>query len=139
MKWEDECRSKSQGNLGMGRLKERNIALLSKWLWRISLKVDNLWHSTISSKYGFHSNGWDVNPSPSHPMSLIWKNIIVSFPFFFSKTCLSVGNCDSKRFWKDLWWGDHVLSSSCQRLFLLSINKDAKVSEVLSYSSSIVI
>lgn len=33
MKWEDVCRPKEFGCLGIGHLKEGNSALLGKWLW----------------------------------------------------------------------------------------------------------
>lgn len=38
---------KECGGLGVGRIKERNMALLGKWLWRIAVEQDSLWHSII--------------------------------------------------------------------------------------------
>lgn len=61
MKWEVVLKDKEQGGLGLGRLKERNLALLGKWLWRFSMDQGSLWHSIILSRYGQDGNGWDCN------------------------------------------------------------------------------
>lgn len=45
VKWEVLLNSKELGGLGLGRIKERNLALLSKWFWRFSLEQRSLWHS----------------------------------------------------------------------------------------------
>lgn len=57
--WEVACRPKVHGSLGIGCLKDRNVALLSKWLWRFSTEGGGLWHSIVLSKYGCHSNDWE--------------------------------------------------------------------------------
>lgn len=36
VKWEIVVKSKEHGGLGLGRLKDRNLVLLGKWLWRFS-------------------------------------------------------------------------------------------------------
>lgn len=71
MKWEDACKSKMEGVLGIGHLKERNLALLGKWLWCFTLEMEHLWYSTILNKYGMHSNGWDYSSNLTSSMSLI--------------------------------------------------------------------
>lgn len=35
--WEEISRPKLYGGLGIGHLKERNLALVARWLWRFSL------------------------------------------------------------------------------------------------------
>lgn len=112
----------------MGVLKKGSL-LSVKWLWRFSRDHGNLWHSTILSKYGSHSNKWDVNSRIFTSMSLTWKNIISLLPLFLPFVRFSVGRGDSIRFWKYLWWGDQCLSFSFPRLFRLAIHKHAKVSE----------
>lgn len=57
--WKEVCRPKSEGGLGIGRIKERNLAPMGKLLWHFPSEKDSLWHPTISQKYGLHSNGWD--------------------------------------------------------------------------------
>lgn len=48
--WEVACRPKAQGGLGVGRLKDRNKALLAKWIWRFCTEKGTLQHSIILSK-----------------------------------------------------------------------------------------
>lgn len=84
--------SQTPGGLSIGHLKERNLALLGKWLWRFSNDEGNLWHSTILSKYDRHSNGWDANLKPSQTPSLLWKNIISIIPAYIPFTRFSMGN-----------------------------------------------
>lgn len=112
------------------------MAFLTKWLWGFSTKRGNLWHSTILSKYGCHSNGWDVNLQNSRSTSQLWKNVIDLFPSFVLHVRFSVGNGTSIRFWRDLWWGEQSLSLSFRSLFCLLIYKEAKVSDVISSSPS---
>jgi len=42
VKWDEVCKPKSAGDLGIGGLKKRNMTLLSKWLWRFSTERGNL-------------------------------------------------------------------------------------------------
>lgn len=47
--WKVACCPKSHGGLGVGWLKERNMALLVKWIWRFSTEKGSFWHSFISN------------------------------------------------------------------------------------------
>ncbi|KAI5330685.1 hypothetical protein L3X38_020811 [Prunus dulcis] len=58
VRWERVTKSKEEGGLGIGSLRERNEALRAKWLWRFPLETNSLWHRIIKSKYGIDSNGW---------------------------------------------------------------------------------
>ncbi|KAM7465791.1 hypothetical protein LguiB_013353 [Lonicera macranthoides] len=44
-------------------------------VWRFHLEIDSLWHMVIESKYGFHSNGWDVGFGISGTLRALWKSI----------------------------------------------------------------
>lgn len=134
VRWEDGCRPKGVGGLGIGCLKEKNFALLAKWLWRFLGDRGSLWHSTILNKYGMHSNEWDVNPWISTSMSLTWAYIISLFPLFLHFVRFLVGSGNSISFWKDFWSGDQCLSPIFPRLFRLAIHKDVKVLESMSSS-----
>lgn len=63
MNWEVVCHPKENGGLGIGHLKEKNLALLRKWLWRFFNENDGLWQSIIHNKYGIDQNGWDCSQS----------------------------------------------------------------------------
>uniref|UniRef100_A0A453PZ90 Reverse transcriptase zinc-binding domain-containing protein n=1 Tax=Aegilops tauschii subsp. strangulata TaxID=200361 RepID=A0A453PZ90_AEGTS len=51
VKWSKICKPKDQGGLGVISSKRMNIALLSKWLWRIALGEGGLWLDIIRAKY----------------------------------------------------------------------------------------
>ena len=52
-------RPKIKGGLVIWRLKERNKALLFKWLWTFPLEQETLGTKVIKSKFGLHSNRWE--------------------------------------------------------------------------------
>ena len=49
-KWDILCQPKDQGGLGIHNLELKNIALLSKWLYRL-LTTDGTWQQLICNKY----------------------------------------------------------------------------------------
>lgn len=121
VKWDNVCRPKEFGGLGIGHLNERNVAILGKWLWRFFNEVDSLWQSLIYNKYGMGPNGWDCSHRPSHSMSLIWRQVIKIYPLFLSHIRLVVDNGKTIKFWTDLWWEDTCLSIAQPRLFRVSL------------------
>ena len=56
-KWSQVCKPKKEGGLGIRPLKEMNLALLGKWLWRIGDDSHGLWKQVISSKYDISRDG----------------------------------------------------------------------------------
>ena len=58
--WKTVARPKNKGGLGIGRLKEKNKAMLFKWLWRFPLEQESIWAKVIISKFGIHPNRWDA-------------------------------------------------------------------------------
>lgn len=54
---EDVVGLKEMGGLGIGRINEKNLALLGKWLWKFTVENDTLWQSIIIGYYGIHDNG----------------------------------------------------------------------------------
>ena len=49
-KWDILCQPKDQGGLGIHNLELKNIALLSKWLYRL-LTTDGTWQQILRNKY----------------------------------------------------------------------------------------
>ncbi|XP_062073589.1 uncharacterized protein LOC133777855 [Humulus lupulus] len=48
--WEDLCKTKKEGGLGLRRIKEWNEAAIGKYVWAIESKQDTLWGSVIAVK-----------------------------------------------------------------------------------------
>ena len=68
-------RAKTKGDLGIGRLKEKNKALLFKWLWRFPLEQEEIWGKVIKSKYGLQNNRWDAGLAIRSSYCSPWKFI----------------------------------------------------------------
>ena len=59
--WNEVCKRKSQGGLGIGRIVDKNVAMLVKWMWRFSKEDHSLWRRVICSKYKIDESllSWD--------------------------------------------------------------------------------
>jgi len=52
IKWDNICLQRDNGGLGVKMLKEFNISLLGKWVWRLLEERESLWNVVIRAKYG---------------------------------------------------------------------------------------
>lgn len=50
--WEDVCRQRECGGLGIRNLGAFNLALLGKWVWRCKVEVNMLWRRVLVARYG---------------------------------------------------------------------------------------
>ena len=50
--WENICKAKEEGGLGIRRIDLFNKALLAKWLWTLGSPETGLWKDVLESKYG---------------------------------------------------------------------------------------
>ncbi|KAL4298144.1 hypothetical protein GQ457_12G026210 [Hibiscus cannabinus] len=50
VKWENLCKPKRCGGLGLVDIKVKNQSLLNKWLWRYGNEPDSLWRKVIDAK-----------------------------------------------------------------------------------------
>jgi hypothetical protein len=49
IKWDEVCRSKSEGGLGVKDLQMVNLALFAKWRWRLLTDGPSLWKNLLSA------------------------------------------------------------------------------------------
>ena len=101
--WETTCSPKDLGGLGIGNLDKRNIALLSKWLWRFPLEKEALWHRVIKAKYALLQNNWDPAGFGDSTYRNLWRSIQVAAEQFYQRTKWVVGRGNYVRFWEDSW------------------------------------
>ncbi|XP_062075913.1 uncharacterized protein LOC133780047 [Humulus lupulus] len=72
--WEQLCKSKSEGGLGIRNSLLWNTAAIAKYVWAIASKKDNLWVRWIHSVYLKDENWWDyISPING---SWYWKQIV---------------------------------------------------------------
>ncbi|KAK2651539.1 hypothetical protein Ddye_011395 [Dipteronia dyeriana] len=47
-------KSKANGGLRIGKIRDKNKAMLAKWIWRFGWDENALWRRAICSKYKVH-------------------------------------------------------------------------------------
>jgi len=52
--WDTICLKKEEGGMGVRRIREFNLSLLSKWCWRLRVKKGTLWYKVLAARYGDH-------------------------------------------------------------------------------------
>lgn len=130
--WDVLIRPKHMGGLGIGCLKEMNIALLSKWLWRLKIQQKSFWFSCISSIHKIqHIDGKPLALKSIHgtwlPITEIEKDLTgwnISLKNLFTR---KVGNGDNTHFWKDIWYSDIALKEAFPRLYSIEANKNCLI------------
>jgi len=117
--WDNVCKPLKEGGLEVKEVKNFNVALLTKWIWRIMSNEggENL---QLRSKY---QSWW-------------WKDLTkicgegVAHGWFQKAIGWKVGNGAVVRLWEDLWLGNECLRSVYPRLFSLSLDQGKNVGEV---------
>ncbi|XP_058761431.1 uncharacterized protein LOC131634822 [Vicia villosa] len=146
VKWENVCKPKEKGGLGIRDVGDINRALLLKWKWRI-LKEDNaIWSRFLLLRY--HNPKFKVLASCGDVLnrgdSSWWRDIILND---FKEENSVEGftdwiNCECKNgknilFWHSCWLGDQTLRDLLPHLFDISTNKLCKVSDIISWNNGV--
>ncbi|KAJ0700669.1 putative RNA-directed DNA polymerase [Helianthus annuus] len=137
VKWEKVVAAEDFGGLGIGNIKDTNLALLSKWWWRLKMEPENLWVRIVKS---LHTNNRKAQPFPfKKSLPGVWKSIgDIDKDFMKSNINITtnirsrVGIGDKTLFWIDIWAGDVPLKDQFPLLFQLSTKKMATVMECYS-------
>jgi len=128
---------KENDGLGVNRLKEFNISLMGKWVWRVLEERESLWSLVLRAKYG--EEGGRVRFAKGVG-SIWWRHLnqirvrvgMVDATWLVDNIVRQVGDGSTTLFWVNPWLGDITLSTSYARLFELSENKLATVSEMFA-------
>ncbi|KAJ0881016.1 putative RNA-directed DNA polymerase [Helianthus annuus] len=74
IKWEKIVASKEFGGLGVGSIRDLNLALLVKWWWRLKMEPHQLWVQVVEA---IHKNKRRVSMVPvKKEQTGIWKTIV---------------------------------------------------------------
>ena len=71
--WNSICTPKALGGLGIRRMKDVNLALISKLGWKLLTGSDSLWASQLTGKY-LQTDSF-LSPSSHSVTSWLWKGI----------------------------------------------------------------
>jgi hypothetical protein len=135
VKWSDICRPKKEGGLGIRDIRVMNLSLLAKWWWKLLLGENEIWKSVVVARYvdGVVGNiNLDVKIL-RHDISSWWRNICrldVGTRWFNNAVKKIVGNGRTIRFWRDVWVAGLSLEERFPRLFSISNQQDAMLSDV---------
>ncbi|KAF1888124.1 hypothetical protein Lal_00039164 [Lupinus albus] len=99
IKWEQLCKSKDDGGLGIKILNCNNLSLLSKWSWQLLIETKSLWARILRARY----DSFDV------------AQLIVRRG--------SVGCGNNKVFWEEMWWSVQSSKDSFPSVYVISMDK----------------
>ncbi|KAL5544374.1 hypothetical protein UlMin_008158 [Ulmus minor] len=99
--WDALCKPKSLGGLGFRRMKDFNLALLSKWGWNILSGKNSLCLSVLRARYLLHTHFFEASSKAGD--SKFWKSILSLKELIREGACYVVGNGCSIDPWKDPW------------------------------------
>nr|XP_043625514.1 uncharacterized protein LOC122596934 [Erigeron canadensis] len=132
--WDRVASPIKHGGLGLCRLADSNIALLSKWIWRYRNEDNALWKKVIDSLHG-NCEGWRSVPV-NKSLASGWKNIVQKAEKvkvagkdligLFKGIC---GKGDRIRFWIDPWVDNTCLKELFPLLFGLENDKKCLVAD----------
>lgn len=126
VKWEQVCRPKDFGGLGLKDWALFNTSLLGKWRWKLMQGNMDICSRVLRVRYGSRmQNGtFDVRARDS----AWWKDVYKicfdpaeSICWFNAGLSLKLGCGDAIRFWKDIWYGGTLMKTRFQKLFHLSL------------------
>ena len=96
--WEDVCKPKEKGGLGVRRLRDLNKALLAKVGWRLGESTTN-WSKIMKAKYLSNSHfSYNLYNNDLPRGSKIWMNIMKSIGLLREGVRWITGNGQTIRF-----------------------------------------
>ncbi|XP_058725510.1 uncharacterized protein LOC131596787 [Vicia villosa] len=110
--WDTVCKSKEEGGLGIKNVEIMNVALISKWKWRILNENEAVWSGIIRARYGKVKLKILVGDMAvvGKKDSIWWRDLMVSDNYerllvnHFSRAInCSVGNGEDIPFWYACW------------------------------------
>ena len=105
--WEDTCRSKEEGGLGIQRASVCNQAGVLRLLWELETNKNALWVKWIWGKYLRGSSIWCARPPQN--ASWVWRSILKIRPLAEKLIYYSIGNGRNTSFFLDPWLGSTTI------------------------------
>jgi exonuclease III len=97
--WQDVCRSRAEGGLGVHDLRRQNTCLLLKFVHKLLRGDDTPWTRWVRRWYG--ANG--IAEPPSSLDTPAWRSFKRIFAVYRGLTNVKVGNGATTSFWFDNW------------------------------------
>jgi hypothetical protein len=131
--WPEVCRPKDQGGLGIINTWFLNIALMTKWIWRLfdPAEQNSLWFKLLQAKY-FNTD--NIFAATSQGGSQFWRSINKIKHFFKLGARYTVENGEKVCFWTDWWVGEAPLAIRFPRLFDICSYQAISVAQAIPVS-----
>jgi hypothetical protein len=100
--WDNICKPKSLGGLGIRSLDTMNLSLLAKLGWNLTIKKPMLWVEALTGKYlNFSQNFLNVAPKPLD--AWLWKGLLNSRSIVEKGACFAISMGSNINVWSDPW------------------------------------
>ena len=130
--WDNICKPKDQGGLGIKNLQIWNEVLIMKHLWNVAAKKDTLWVKWISVEKLKGRSIWEGSIDKKN--SIGWNNILKLREKIRIHVGYKIGNGKSISAWHDRWCNESPLSDfiSARELYNARFNGDCTVDKIIS-------
>jgi hypothetical protein len=75
VKWAQTCSPMQDGGLGIRNLRNFNLVLLGKLLWRYAIEREAYWILVVEVKHGCMNGGWCTKAMEGPHGVGVWKHI----------------------------------------------------------------
>ncbi|EOY20770.1 Ribonuclease H protein [Theobroma cacao] len=122
IKWEQLCRPKDEGGMGIRKLKLMNEAFLLKLLWQLRERQKVLWARILCKRYNINTTR-RLESIQRSGASNLWTAVSRLWPVVASATRCVIGDGMSVNFSKDKWLGDRTLAKITCRVAHPALDK----------------
>lgn len=140
IKWENICRPKKIGGLGIKNLMWQNEALGAKLAWRMFQNKESKWARILYNKYLNPNDPISLFRTKNPPQGSITWNFISKCRHLISKYATwDIGDGKNALFWEDSWNGlprMNTYNISCQTINLLKASWGLRVQDYLEQNPS---
>lgn len=119
----------------MGSLMSKNISMLFKWIWRLSLPDHALWKQVTTHFYsptfenGIPKLHGHISPFWKDVLSILDPNSVIGL-VLRENIKFKIGDGSSILFWSDVWIGSNALRSIFPKLYQISTFRNGLVNEM---------
>ncbi|XP_058754370.1 uncharacterized mitochondrial protein AtMg00310-like [Vicia villosa] len=135
--WDTICKTREEGGLGVKNVEIMNVALLSKWKWRILMEKEAVWRDLLEARYGNVKVKvliGDISVVGKKD-SIWWRDILISDNYenldnnhFAGAIECKVWSGNDIPFWYACWTGPQTLMEAYPELYRYAENHHAVVS-----------
>lgn len=135
IRWDLATLPHAMGGLGIGRLRDTNMALLSKWLWRYLKEPGSFWRAVIDARY--KATNRIIFPYKSQGRTFsksLWSQIVCCGGLILPNIKRRINSGRNTLFWLDDWTDDGIFKLKFPRFFALSLKPTCSVLEAWNVS-----